>query len=46
MKIIAHAVGNFANFSLKVQSFKLKKHWQMIASVFQKYYKNFALQLL
>ena len=30
---------------LKVQSRKLKKHWQMIAYVFQKHPENFALQL-
>ena len=28
----------------KVESFKLKKHWQMIAYVFQKYPENFAFQ--
>ena len=30
---------------LKVESCKLKKHWQMIAYVFQKYPENFAFQL-
>ena len=31
---------------LKVQSCKLKKHWKMIAGLFQKYPKNFAFHLL
>ena len=31
--------------TLKAQSCKLKKHWQMIAYVFQKYPENFAFQL-
>ena len=31
--------------ALKVQSCKLKKHWKMIAYVFQKYLGNFAFQL-
>ena len=30
---------------LKAQSYKLKKHWQMIAHVFWKYPKNLVLQL-
>ena len=30
---------------LKVQSYKLKKHWQMIAHLFWKYPKNLVLQL-
>ena len=33
------------SIDLKVQSFKLKKHWQMIAYVLQKYPENFAFQL-
>ena len=31
--------------SLEVQLCKLKKHWYMIAYVFQKYPKNFTFQL-
>ena len=33
------------SIDLKVQSFKLKKHWQTIAYLLQKYPENFAFQL-